>query len=59
MEEKLLEEFRLLCVGYYIRSKEEYQGSFYYRLQGARALLDAVKIRYQDIEKEFTSKRQS
>jgi len=53
MEEKLLAEFRSLCIGYYIHAKESYRCPNYYRLQGARDLLDAVKINYQEIEKQF------
>jgi len=55
MEEKLLKEFRDMCKHFYIINKGEFKCPYYYRLQGARDMLDAVKINYQDIENEFKS----
>jgi len=53
MEKKLLDEFKSLCIGYYIHAREQCQCPNFYRLQSARDLLDIMGIKYQDIESKF------
>jgi len=50
IEEKLLDEFKSLCKSFYVINKGEFQCPYYYRLQGARCMLDALGIKYNHIE---------